>query len=165
MKMPALALALAALAGPAMAAGEGDWNVSGDLARACSITFDCAADDTCLDLQLENRSTAQNTATVTWQCNYAIDAATMEFTSQNRGLLDNPDDDQGLPYLATYTGGENSGFTERSLATPVITNPTATTPGANVSGFIQVTLQPRTLPLFAGGYTDEITVTITPEGP
>jgi len=162
----ALALgALLALAAGATASAADSWQISGALARACQISFDCADGDQCRSLTLDDRVTVQNTATVTWQCNYAIEAATMDFSSENQGLLVNPDDDLGLPYLATYTGGQNSGFAGRSLVTHVITNPTPDTPNVDVSGSIQLMLQARTQPLFAGRYSDRITVTITPEAP
>jgi hypothetical protein len=152
---------------PLAAADQDSTQVSGDLARACIIDYDCGADDRCLSLELDNRTTAQDTALVTWQCNYAVGSATMEFKSENLGVLknDTAPGDTGLPYRASYTGGDNSGFSLLNLDTTVRTNPTPSTPNVDIQGYIQLRLEPRAAPLFAGIYTDRITVTITPDGP
>jgi hypothetical protein len=149
---------------PALAAGSGKWLVTGDLARACSITFDCQTSDRCIQLRLDDRSTPQSTAVITWQCNYAIDSATMEFASQNQGFLRNDADTVGLPYRASYTGGQNSGFSDRTLITPFVSRPTPDTPNVDVTGTLQLTIGVRSDALLAGRYSDRITVTITPDG-
>lgn len=161
------ALLAATLVSSALAAGQDSTTVSGELARACLIEYDCGADDRCLSLELDNRTTAQDTALVTWQCNYAVGSARMEFTSENLGVLRNSGApaDPGLGYLASYTGGDNSAFSLLRLDTTVTTIPTPSTPNVDIQGYIQLRLEPRSAPLFAGAYTDRITVTITPDGP
>lgn len=164
----AAAAALAApLFGPVVAEDRDSTVVSGELERACRIDYDCGAEDRCLSLRLDNRSTPQDTALVSWQCNFAVGGATMEFVSTNRGVLLNPQavDDPGLAYRASYTGGDNSGFTSLPLDNTITTNPTPSTPNVDIEGYIQLRLEERSLPLFAGPYTDQITVTITPDGP
>ena len=155
---------LAFMATPALAAGNASWLVSGDLARACAITFDCQTSDRCIQLRLDDRSTPQPTATITWQCNYAIDTATMEFSSQNQGVLRNDRDLVGLPYRASYTGRQGSGFSDQTLVTPFVTRPAPDTPNVDVSGVLQLTIGARSDALLAGRYGDRITVTITPDG-
>ena len=153
------------LATPVVAAGTAKWQISGDLSRACAITYNCQTANRCIQLRLDDRSTAQPTAIITWQCNYAIAAATMEFSSINQGVLRNDADQVGLPYRASYTGGENSAFADRTLATPFISRPTPATPNVNVSGILQLTIGTRTAGLLSGRYSDRITVTITPDAP
>lgn len=152
---------------PLSAADRDSAQISGELARACFIEYDCGADDRCLSLELDNRTTAQDTALVTWQCNYAVGSATMEFESENLGVLKNNSapGDPGLDYRASYTGGDNSGFALLRLDTTVRTTATPSTPNVDIQGYIQLRLEPRATPLFAGNYTDRITVTITPNGP
>lgn len=162
------ALAAAALmAQAAAAAGRDSTQVSGELPRACAIEYDCGADDRCLSIELDNRASLQDTAQVTWRCNFAVGSATMEFRSENLGVLRNPSypGDEGLPYQASYTGDQNSGFSLLRLNTTITTNPQPTTANVDIEGYIQLRLDERDAPLFAGAYTDRITVTITPDGP
>ena len=87
----------------------------------------------------------------------------MEFSSQNQGVLRNISDQVGLPYRASYTGAQNSGFSDQSLVTPVVTRPAPDTPNVDVTGTLQLTISTRGDALLAGRYSDRITVTITPD--
>jgi hypothetical protein len=156
-----VAWVLCAAAGAAAAPAQ--WTVSGGLDRLCMISFDCQAGDRCLLLRLDDRSTDQDTAVITWRCNFAVDTASMEFSSQNQGVLRNAADEIPLPYRATYTGGQGSGFADQSLVTPVRTAPSPDLPNADVTGTLQIRIGARTESLFAGRYSDRITVTITPD--
>lgn len=146
---------------PALAA-EKAWSLSGDLAKSCTISYNCQAGDRCLQLRLEDRSTAQDTAVVTWRCNFAVDTATLEFESLNQGTLRNPQDDLPLPYLLSYTGGSSSGFLDQTLSAPVRTSASPDLAATEVSGILQIRIRSRTEALFAGRYSDRISVTIIP---
>jgi hypothetical protein len=159
----AVACTMLVLGGAASA--QARWDVAGALDRVCMISFDCQAGDRCMQLRLDDRSTDQDTAVITWRCNFAIDTASMEFSSENQGVLRNPDDEIALPYRMSYTGGQGSGFTEQSLVTPVRTSPKPDVPNVDVSGTLQIRIGARTEALFAGRYTDRVTVTITPDAP
>ena len=165
---PARRVAAAALlfcgASPALAAATSSWLVSGNLPRACAIAFTCDTANRCIQLRLSDRSTAQDTATVTWQCNFAVDSATMVFSSENQGVLRNPDDANPLPYLLSYTGGQGTSFVDQTLVTPFQTTAIPDTPNVDVTGILQVRVGLRTGNLFAGRYYDRVTVTITPNG-
>jgi hypothetical protein len=156
------------MSGLARAADSDQWLVSGEIIRSCSIDYDCGGGaDRCLQLNLDDRSTNQDTAIVSWRCNYAAGNAIMEFSSENQGELRNLDqvEPEGLAYLASYTGGDNSAFNLRSLQTPVIATAMPSDADVDVTGFIEIKLQTRSAPLLAGRYTDRITVTITPDAP
>lgn len=157
-----VAAGCAILAFGGAAAAQERWDLRGSLDPICMISFDCQAGDRCMQLRLDDRSTDQDTAVITWRCNFAVDAASLEFSSENQGTLRNPEDEIALPYRASYTGALNSGFADQSLVTPVRTSPNVDAANVDVSGILRVRIAARTESLFAGRYTDRVTVTITP---
>lgn len=158
-------LALLGAGVQAVAADSDQWRIAGDFARACAISFDCQDGDRCMQLRLGDRSTAQNTAVITWRCNFALESATMVFSSQNQGVLRHSDDALPLPYRATFMGGQGAEFFDQALVTPVTATVDPDLPNAAVTGTLQIRIGARTETLFAGRYSDRITVTITPDSP
>lgn len=156
------ALALAWLAAPAFAA-PAHWQISGSVGGLCKIEFECPGSKTCTQIRFSNKPN-ETSGTVKWRCNVAGQPVTLQFRSENGGVLINPQDTESLPFTMSYSGTGTSGVAAKSLSMPVQIPGVSGAAFAEMTGIISLDIVPRRSRLIAGRYNDQISVTITPSG-
>jgi hypothetical protein len=144
-------------------AAPAQWGISGTLAGNCKIEFECPGSKTCTEIRFSNKPN-ETSGDVKWRCNIAGQPVVLEFTSQNGGVLINPQDTKGLGYLVSYSGGGSPGFTGQPLNAPAHATANGGVAFVEMTGRLTIDVRPRPEKLIAGRYNDQISVTITPNG-
>lgn len=159
MKRLAIALAMGASMGmvaEAQSSSTDTFTVQGDVPVVCVATNNSVANPEIIDLS----TTAQQTlGSFTYSCNSAA-GFTRTITSANGGTLNGGS--QTIAYLFSHGGGSGLGVSPVSLSAPVITNLSGSTAFiAGQTGSVRVEVPGGTAGLFAGTYSDDITIAIT----
>jgi len=134
------------------------FDVTGEVPEICeATTFSIGAVE---DIDLTTTA-EQKLGGITYTCNHP-GGFTREISSANNGELIHPSDPDGVAYNVKHGGGSGLSFSPTPLTTPIITNLSgsgAFADGQTGSFYVQLPTVPTGL--FAGDYTDTITVAVT----
>ncbi len=157
MKKAFFALAAAgALALGANADSSETFTVQGDVPLVCQANNNSVANPEIIDLTI---SAEQTLGSFTYVCNSAA-GFTRTISSASGGFL--VGGSQSLPYNVSHGGGSGLGFSAIQLTTPKVTNLSGSTAFiAGQTGSIRAQVSGSTSGLFAGTYSDDITLVVT----
>jgi spore coat protein U-like protein len=165
-KLLLAAVATAFTATPALAQQTQSINLQGNVALSCTVTAGPSITNP-EPIDLANTASDQSLGSLTYACNNA-GGFTRTISSANSGLLKRVNGAAGentVAYQFGHGGTNTIALANAPLSSAVITN----VPGSQAyvngqTGTARVRVGAASGPLFAGNYTDTITVTIAPNG-
>lgn len=131
------------------------FQIQGDIPGVCQVTNVNVASTTTLDLNL---TSAQSLGFVRYRCTLPS-GFVREISSFNSGNLERAG--QNIPYQLTHTGPLGLAFTATQLTSPIVTNHSSFFFLFGPFAELSVTIPSLPNDLFAGTYTDTITVVVT----
>ena len=150
-----LSIAVIAAAAPAVA-NSFNFSIQGVVPGICEVTNDTIAATTTIDLDL---TSAQAIGDLNYRCTNPA-GFTRTISSQNNGQL--VSGSQGIDYQVTHTGNGGLDFSNQQVNTPLVTNHAGDSVFASgETASISVTIPNLASDLFAGTYTDTITIDVT----
>lgn len=156
-KIKALALGLALFFTTTDAqANSINFDVQGIIPGICELTNDSISAVNTVDLEV---TSAQSLGDLTYKCTNP-GGFTRTITSTNSGNLEA--NGQAIAYQVTHTGNGGLSFSTLQLTTPKVDNLSgATVFAAGETATVSVTIPSLANDLFAGTYTDTVTVDLT----
>ena len=152
----AIGLALTFATADLAQANSFNFNVQGVVPGICEVTNEDIAATTTVDLEI---TSAQAVGDLTYKCTNP-GGFTRTITSTNSGSLDA--NGQSIDYQVTHTGNGGLSFAATQLSSPKVDNLSgASVFASGETASISVTIPSLANDLFAGTYTDTITVDVT----
>lgn len=150
-----LSLAVIAAATPAVA-NSFNFSIQGVVPGICEVTNDTIAATTTIDLDI---TSGQAVGDLSYRCTNPA-GFTRTVSSQNSGQLISGS--QGIDYQVSHTGSGGLSFNNQQINSPLVTNHAgAPTFAAGHTASVSVTIPSLPNDLFAGTYTDTITIDVT----
>lgn len=156
LKALAIGLALTFATADLAQANSFNFNVQGTIAGVCEVTNESIAATTTVDLEV---TTAQTVGDLTYLC-INSGGFTRRIQSGNSGNLSA--NGQNIAYQVSHSGNGSLGFNPTQLTSEKVDNLSGSTAfAAGVTETISVTIPSLASGLFAGTYTDTVTVNVT----